>query len=246
MAKRSAHRHRSITVDRHHGPVQQPVEAHPRTLRCAGVGRRDVLGAPALRELLVQGSTVDLQDVRPGDTGPRERPNHLRGKELAGPLIGREVALQLHAHAAVSASHVHPAAVDTGQRAAQPQTAQVVAHRPHQLRARAGQQLVHELGGQQIGIVDRHIARVGHDRATRRVGEVHRVPAIGGLKLTPVKEYPVGQRIDPPFAIGLHQRELGILNITLVHLENPDVGQRAQLVGAHIDRPPVDAALVGE
>ncbi|SLE15512.1 Uncharacterised protein [Mycobacteroides abscessus subsp. massiliense] len=161
-------------------------------------------------------------------------------------MIGRQVTFQLHTHAAVSASHIDPAAVDTGHRASQPQAVQVVAHRPRKLGTWAGQEFVHEFGGQQIGIVDGHIPRIGHHGAARRVGEIDGVPAIGGLELPPVEQYPIGQRIDPPFTVGLHQGELRVLNVTLSGLEDPDVRQGAQLVGAHVDRPTIDTTLVGE
>ncbi|SHX98313.1 Uncharacterised protein [Mycobacteroides abscessus subsp. abscessus] len=47
-----------------------PVCTRTTDATCRPLRERDVLSAPALRELLVKRSTIDLQDIRPGDTRP--------------------------------------------------------------------------------------------------------------------------------------------------------------------------------
>ena len=157
--------------------------------------------SPAVGEPVVERGTVGVDDVRPVDAGPRQRPNDLCGKQLPAVRIGGRQVLQVDARPAVAAADTRLAAVGAGHRTAQPQRrAEQVAHGVRHLRARTRDQLGDQLGGQLVGIGHRDVPRIGHDGLAGRIGEVQRVALVGLLKLLPVKENPVRQPVDAPAA----------------------------------------------
>ena len=80
-----------------------------------------------------------------------------------------------------------------------------------------------------------------------RVGEIQRVALVRRLKLLPVKENAVGQPVDAPPARRLDQFDrTGIGQRTLAGLEHSDIRERAEDVGAHVDRNPIGAARFDE